>query len=272
MLRRSGLVAMAMVAGAPVQAASIDSVYDAMRLPELVVVMQAEGGRMAETLATEYLGGEGGSGWTVLMDRIYDTDRMDGLMRAGFREEMEALPPEELDRLETFFTTDPGEEIVRLEIEGREAFLDPEVEAAAEQTAEHLEFEQPQRYAALSAYIAENDLVELNVSGALNANLHFYQGLVEGGAFEMDESDMVREVWAQEEETRTESLSWLVAYLTFAYAPLEVEDIEAYTALSRTDAGKTLNRALFNGFETLYNQTYHDLGLAVSFQMTGQDL
>ncbi|WP_163850778.1 hypothetical protein [Pseudooceanicola aestuarii] len=257
---------------APLRAATVDSVYAALRLPELLTVMQEEGGQMSQTLAREYLEGDGGTGWAAMVDKIYDADRMNALMRSGFREELSDLPPEALTRLEVFFTEGAGQEIVALEIEGRRAFLDPEVEDTAEARAETLEVDAPERHAAINDYIAANDLVEMNVSGALNANLHFYQGLVDGGAFAMAEEEMLREVWSQEAATREESQVWLMAYLTFAYAPLDLADIHAYADLSKTAAGQAMNRALFAGFETLYNEIYHDLGLAVSFQMTGEDL
>jgi hypothetical protein len=114
----------------------------------------------------------------------------------------------------------------------------------------------------LTAFIETNDLVERNVSGALNSNFAFYRGLSEGGAFEVEipEELMLSEVWGQEPELRRDTIEWLYSFQLSAYSGLEDADIEAYTAFSATDAGTALNAALFAAFDTVFNQLSFELG------------
>jgi len=102
-------------------------------------------------------------------------------------------------------------------------------------------------------FVKAGDLLEANVVGALNSNIQFYHGLVDGGAFELSEDQILSDVWGQEKETRMETRDWLYGFLIMAYAPLEPGVLEAYTELSRTEAGAALNAALFDGFDSMYN-------------------
>ena len=117
-----------------------------------------------------------------------------------------------------------------------------------------------------------NDLIEANVAGALNASYRFYAGLVEGGAIEMTESEILADVWSQEEETRTDTTEWLYGFLLMAYQPLDADQMDAYVALSASPEGRALNRALFDAFNKMYDDISYGLGLAVAQQMRGQDL
>jgi hypothetical protein len=114
----------------------------------------------------------------------------------------------------------------------------------------------------LTDFIETNDLVERNVSGALNSNFAFYRGLSDGGAFEVEipEELMLAEVWGQEPELRRDTIEWLYSFQLSAYSGLEDADIEAYTAFSATDAGAALNAALFAAFDTVFNQLSYELG------------
>ena len=72
----------------------------------------------------------------------------------------------------------------------------------------------------LDRFAEANDLIEENVSGALNSNLAFYRGMSEGGAFtgaEMTEEEMLSEVWSQEDDIRAETAGWLYPFLMLAY-------------------------------------------------------
>jgi hypothetical protein len=57
-----------------------------------------------------------------------------------------------------------------------------------------------------------------------------------------------------------------------AYGPLSSEVLGDYIDLSQTEAGKAMNRALFEGFDIMYEDISYALGLAVARQMQGQDL
>ncbi|NVK60443.1 MAG: hypothetical protein HWE37_10270, partial [Rhodobacteraceae bacterium] len=100
----------------------------------------------------------------------------------------------------------------------------------------------------------------------------FYLGLVDGGALEMSERDIADEVWSQEPETRADTREWLYGYLLMSYGPIADKDLEDYVALSSTEEGKAMNRALFDGFNAMYDEISYALGLAAAQQMMAQDL
>ena len=76
----------------------------------------------------------------------------------------------------------------------------------------------------------------------------------------------------EEPEIRAETEGWLFAYLHLAYGPLPVDDLETYLAFSRTDAGKALNAALFDGYEAMYRDISYALGRAVALSAQGNDI
>ena len=110
--------------------------------------------------------------------------------------------------------------------------------------------------------------------GAMNANLAFYRGLSESGAFpaEMTEDQMLSDVWAQEPDVRAETTDWLYPFLSLAYQPLSDDQLEAYIAFSETAAGDRLNGALFAAFDKVFTQISYDLGRAAAGQMQGEDI
>ena len=108
--------------------------------------------------------------------------------------------------------------------------------------------------------------------GAMNASMQFYGGLVDGGALELSQDEILRDVWEQEEETRTDTREWVHGFLLMAYGPLEDSTLKTYTALSETPAGEAMNRALFAGFDRMYGDISYALGRAAARQMQTQDL
>ncbi|MFT7311883.1 MAG: hypothetical protein ACI853_002385, partial [Paracoccaceae bacterium] len=105
-------------------------------------------------------------------------------------------------------------------------------------------------------------------------NYAFYLGLSSGGAFDaaMTEDQMLREVWSQEEAIRTETTQWVYSYLTLAFQPLSVVDLEAYIALSKSTQGRALNGGLFAAFDALFVTLSGDLGRAAAQFMGGEDI
>ncbi|MDO6575561.1 hypothetical protein, partial [Staphylococcus pasteuri_A] len=58
------------------------------------------------------------------------------------------------------------------------------------------------RLAMIDQFIDNNDLIDANVVGAMNSSYEFYAGLVDGGAFEMSEEEILGVVWESEAESR----------------------------------------------------------------------
>ncbi|MWB77385.1 DUF2059 domain-containing protein [Pseudooceanicola sp. 216_PA32_1] len=264
-------LALALLSLAPLRAGAddgVDRLYTALKLPEMIALMRDEGMAQSESLAFDYLAFPPGDSWAQLMRRIYDPAKMEAAMKAAFRSDIEGA---EIAPLIDFFQGETGSRIAELELDARRAFLDPATEEAARRQVSDPDTP-ASRLALIDRYIEVNDLVEFNVMGALNSNYRFYQGLTETGTFEMTDEEMLAEVWAQEAQTRSDTISWLRAFLLMAYEPLSDDDLRAYVDLSATEPGQRLNSALFMGFERMYNDVYHALGLAVAYQMSGQDL
>ncbi|MDJ1016041.1 MAG: DUF2059 domain-containing protein [Paracoccaceae bacterium] len=259
------------VLSAPAHAASdaqLDALFEALGAPELLEIMADEGLDEARDMGGEMFGGRA-PGFLPIAEAIYDTVRMERTFRAGFDEE---LAEADIEPLLDFFQSERGRRIVGLEISGRIALADPDVEAAAEAAFATLEAEDPDRLALLTAFVEVNDLVEYNVMGALNASLAFYRGLDEGGGFDIVEEQVLSDVWASEPEIRADTELWVFSYLGMAYRPLEDADLEAYTAMSQSPEGRDLNRALFRAYDDMFIELSHALGRAASVYMTGEDL
>ncbi len=245
-----------------------------MQIGAILEVMREEGLDYGTTLEPDLFPGKGGAGWMAQVSRIYDV----ASMQAQFDESLIAALANEdaaaLDVMEGFFGSDRGQRILMLEIEARRALLDDATEDAAKLNVEEMEAEGDPRLAMIRKFAASNDLIEMNVAGALNANLAFFKGMAEGGAFddEMTEDQMLSNVWSQEPDIRGETEIWLYPYLALAYQPLSDDDMDAYLAFSELDEGKALNAAVFAAFNDLFIAISADLGRAAARQMRGEDI
>jgi hypothetical protein len=258
-------------------APDIARLMDVMGLDQIIALMREEGLSYGADLDTDMLGGMGGRTWAAQVDRIYDLEQMTALVHRQFQTSFGDADPAPLI---AFFEGETGQKIVSLEVAAREAFMDDAIEEAAREAfrrvAPDLEGAGPRgidpHLSAIDAYVAANDLIGFNVMGAMNANVLFYRGLVEGGAFAMSEAEILSDVWEQEEETRSETREWVYAFLMLAYEPLEPAQINSYADLSKTTHGRAMNRALFESFDLMYGELSRALGLALAQQMQGEDL
>jgi len=253
----------------PAMAAPTDDLLDALGVPEIVDIMRNEGVAYGDTLAQDMVPGGATDSWQATIERIYDEDRMLATVRDGFAEE---FGDADTAPLLAFFRSEAGREIVKLELSARDAMRDQEIEDAARAAFRDLEDSGSETLEAISDFVDANDLVEANLVGSLNANFMFYLGMVEGGALQMTESDILAQVWSSEEETRQDTREWVHAFLLLAYRPLDEGVVDDYTDLSRTDDGSALNRALFAGFNKMYDDISYALGRAVAREMQVQEL
>lgn len=258
-------------AAAPAAATDADALFDAMGLPQILEIMRDEGLDYGASIEEDLFPGGGGTGWPAAVGRIYDTGRMDAEMRAVFEAR---LGTTDLGPLVDFFDSERGRKIVEVEIGARRAIMDEDIEATAREAGAALEATDPERYALLQEFIAANDLVEQNVTSAMNSNYAFYMGLMDGDAFDgaLTEPEILRDVWEQEPEIRTDTEAWLMGYLGLAYGPLSTEDIEAYIAISETPEGRALNTAMFTAFGEMFGRISRELGFAAAGFIAGQDI
>lgn len=253
----------------PGRAEPVDDLMEALQIEAMLEIMREEGLAYGADLGSDMFATGPNARWQALLSEIYDIEKMRTVMRTGFEailQDAEAAP------LIRFFSSETGTEIIALELSARRAMIDDDVEEAARAAYRARAGSSDTRLDQLTEFIELNDLLEANVSGALNASFQFYRGLVDGGGFSMSEADIIADVWSQEEETRTDTREWLYGFLMLAYQPLDDAQLEAYISLSSSPEGRVLNRALFAGFNAMYEEISYALGLAAAQQMQGQDL
>lgn len=258
------------VAPAQVTAADLSRI---LMIPDMIEVMRQEGLDYGASLRDEMFPGRGSEAWAATVALIYDGPTMRKRFETAFAEALKD-DPATMVAVAAFFDTPRGQGILSLELGARRALMDEAAEEAAREHAARMVADDDPRMDALRDFAAVNDLIEANVQGALNANLGFYQGMAQSGAFgdEMTEDQILSDVWAQETDVRKETVDWLFPFLALAYGPLPDEDLQSYTDFSRTPAGKKMNVALFAAFDVVFVQISRDLGRAVAHQMVGDDI
>lgn len=265
-------LALALAAALPVAAQErpSDALYDALQLDSLLAIMQDEGLDHGRDIATEMLGGAP-AGWEDTVAAIYDPALMERAVRDSLAETLDGA---DVGAAVAFFTTEPGLSFIGHELAAREALRDPDVEAAARETAALAMVDDSPRLRLITDYVTVNDLIETNITAGMNGNYAFFMGLMEGGALPPDttEDRILQDLWAQEPEIRTSTTEWLYSFLLLAYSPASDADIAAYVAFSETPAGQMVNSALFAAFDDMYGDISRALGLATARHMVTQEL
>lgn len=262
MLRLS--VALWLVLTCAAQAGPVaDQTIRLIRLEAQMQVARTEGLSHAETLNADMLDGHGGRLWASQIDGIYDAARM----TEDARPAIEAIDPAILTRLNLFLGSDLGQKITGLELAARTAMMDEESEAAARRAYDNLQGTSDPRLKIARNIIESGDLIERNVSTALNASFQFYRALVDGGAYKMTEDQIITEVWSQEETLRADTESWLMGYLLLLVQPLDADERATYLAFVQTPEAGALNAALFDGFGTVYSDLSYALGRVVALNI-----
>lgn len=246
---------------------------DVLKLAEAAQILRDEGLEHAADLNADMLDGKGGAGWQMQSAAIYDAGPMVESVRAALADELQG--PDHAETLETiidFFASDLGAKIVTLENSARIAIQDSEVEAAARARYAALQGSDDARFAMITAFVESGDMINRNVTAAMNSNYQFLRGLAEGDAVEMTEDEILQSVGSEIDAITEDTVAWLYGYLLLAYHPLNDDELQIYLAFSQTDAGQTLNRGLFDGFGKAYEDISYALGRAVALNMTAQEL
>lgn len=242
---------------------------DVLRITDVVGILRDEGFTYAKTLDADMLNGQGGAFWQAQVDQIYDVTMITEQIRKALEQ---GLSGDEIDTAVAFFSSEAGARIIDMENAARRAMTDPDVEEAARDLFLTLQGSDDALFQQVSRYIAVNDLLERNVSGAMSANYQFYKGLADGRYTKESEEEILAEVWAQQEDIRADTNEWLNGFLLLAYQPLPIEMMEGYVAYAKTPEGQALNAALFEGFETVYRDISYALGRAVALNAEGDEI
>jgi hypothetical protein len=261
------------VAEQPAAEVATDRLAEVLQLDALFAVLRDEGLAHGATLETDMFPSGGGEEWKNSVSAIYDTARL----RAGFDSVLAkqlGSDPATVNDIAAFFGSDLGRKIVGLEIEARRAFLDTAAEEAARVAADDAAAARDPKVAQIRRMIEAADLLEMNVAGSMSGNLAFMTGMAGTGAYGSDlpEDQILSDIWAQEEQVRSETSTWLYAYLGLAYAPLSKEEMDAYIEFWESPAGQRLNAALFSAFDRVFRQVSLDLGRAAGRAMQGRDI
>lgn len=266
-------LALGLALAVPAGASQVDDLVAALKLPEVFDVLAAEGEAYGKEIDSGMLDGAGGPAWSAAVTQIYAPARLLPEFKQNFAAAL-ADNQTDLKPVIDFFATDLGQQAASLEVSARRALLDPDVEDASRLKLEEMRAEENPRLGLIEAFVEANDLLESNVSNGLNANFAFYQGLHDAGAIgpEMSESDMVAEVWSQEDAIRAETDIWVHAYLAMAYAPLSDADLGRYTEFTRRPDARIVNRAISEAYAKVFTGVSRQLGRAAGAVLAGQNL
>lgn len=249
--------------------ARLTVLVEALKLHEAAQILSEEGLSYAEDLNAEMLGGQGGGAWAAQVGAIYDPARMVEMVRRDLKTTVFGQHREEVI---AFYHSDLGRRIIGLENTARAAIRDPDIEAAARARYAALEGSDDARLALIRRMTDEGDMITRNVISTMNSNYQFMRGMAEGGALEMDEEEMLRDVAGEMEEITEDTTGWLLGFMLMAYSPLSEAELNTYVAFAASPAGQALNTALFDGFGKAYEDISYALGRAVALNMVAEEL
>lgn len=264
------LVSISFVLPVSAQTGLVDRYISALSMDEVFEILRQEGVAAGEDMAREGADLSASPAWSARLSGIYQIQRMEQIFRAqiGAVGDLELSTP----AIE-FFETELGQRIVSLELAARRAMADEATEQAMARQVSEMRQNASDRIALYEEFIEVNDLVESNVSGALNSNLSFYRGMatLEQFRITLNEGFMLSTVWEQEPEIRKDTQDWVLNFSALAYDVLSDEEMQQYIDLSNSEAGQKLNAALFAGFDKVFELQSYDLGQATGEFSIGED-
>jgi hypothetical protein len=215
-------------------AEAVRALQDLLHLDGLMEVMVLEGQDYGASIEEQMFPGRGGARWQATVRAIYAPEPMRALFDTAFAQ---AIAEDEaaIAAAAAFYGSDLGRRILTLEIEARRALLDPAVEEAAAVEAERMQADRDPRLRQIRRLIEAGDLIEMNVAGALSANLAFFT-------------------------------------MALSYGPLSDAELQDYVDFYASDEGKRVNAALFAGFDAVFRKVSQDLGRAAAGLMQGSDI
>ena len=240
----------------------------ALHLDEVMMILGEEGLTQGHDLDATLLDGQGGAFFLDQISGLYDPDWMIDQIGQAF---VTNMTDTQMEQAAIFFEGDLGQTIVSLENSARRAFSDEAVEDIA-RTAYRQVDEGSEEFRLIAEYIQINDLIDRNVQNSLSSDYNFFRGVAAGQGNPADDSTLLAELLAQQDDTREETEQWVYSFLLLAYQPLTQAQMRENIAFSRTDAGKALNTAIFDGFDTMYDTISYQLGQTVARALGASDL
>ncbi|MEX3015279.1 hypothetical protein [Gymnodinialimonas hymeniacidonis] len=255
-----------------VEQPALYEMFEAMGMYEMLPIIAEEHINAAQDMQAGLFPGRGGAAWQARIEEIHDPARLIALFEEFFPHDR--LSREDVAAVTAFMRSESGRRLINGEIAARRAFLNADAMENG-QAALLLAMEtQDIRLETLRAFNEVNDLINRNVSGAMNSRFSLFQGLADGGAFDddMGETLMISDVMAHEPQIREATVEWLFSFQAIAYSNVENADLEAYVAHSESETGQAMIAALFIAFEELLGTLNYDLGYAAATYIGGEDL
>ena len=245
--------------------------FDALGLPDIVDIMREEGVVYGAQIGTDLFPNQVSPAWRATVETIYDSSAMHASVEAAF---IHALDNQDVTPMVAFFSSDLTKTLVSHEVSARRALLDDTVDQASKDVATVAKFNNTERFQLVDAFVQTNDLIEINVAGAMNSNVAFYMGLMAGGAMDeaLTQDQILNDVWDQAADIRANTSQWVYGFLLRAYDPVRGADLETYTAFSASNTGVALIGALFVAFDDMFDSKSFALGREAARVMAGQDL
>ncbi len=234
---------------------------DAIRLNETIDIMIEEGLDYGDSIRMDMFPGVDEEIWKDQVAQIYQRAQIEQEIQDAMHKELDGV---DLEPLIEYFGSPSGQNITTLELSSRRALVDQTLIGDAAERYLEMERENDPLIGHIKSLIKDGDLIENNVAGTLSSYLKFYQGLVDGGALEWSEAELLQEVWNHEAQVRIDAEEWLHGYFVTAYGPLSDEDMTAYVALWKSKEGQALNRALLGSFDKAYQTVSYQLGIAAA--------
>jgi hypothetical protein len=242
---------------------------DVLKIAELSDILHSEGLAFGATLNRDWLEGQGGPLWSGQVAQIYDPEKIREGIRAGLEPALEGALLEEAI---VFFASPTGTKVISLENAARKALGDRVVEQEARARFAGLAGSDDPRLAQINRMIDAGDLVNRNVTSALNSNYHFLRALVDADIYAMSEEEILGDVLAERDVITEDTAGWLGAFMLLAYSPLTLPELAAYADFAESAAGRALNAGFFAGFDPLYEDISYALGRAMALNIAAEEL
>lgn len=254
---------------APMAQADYTELFEISGINSMMSTMALEGQGYGADMARDFFDETVPRSWQPAVDTFYNADAMQKILLGEFTI---AADGARFDALTEFFQSDLGEMIVGLETSARLAMIDPEIEDQTRQFYEQADPGTP-RYKLVEGIIEGLDMIEGNVTGSMNSNIAFYRGLASlPGMYDLTEMEILDEVRGQEDSIRANSTAWLYSYYLFAMSQLSDDQLDTYRQILISDEGRAFNRALFTGFDVLFERIMFGLGHTIASASRQQDL
>ncbi|WP_171098956.1 DUF2059 domain-containing protein [Ruegeria sp. HKCCD7255] len=261
------LIAALLCAGPLAASDNLERLAKAMHLADVAEILRTEGLEQGKDLNETLLNGRAGQYYEEQIDLLFDETRLHDQIASALDRKMTDA---QIEKAAIFFESELGQSIVTLENAARRAFWDEQIEDYAIASYRDADRDSP-FYRLIEEYIRLNNLIELNVQGSMSAHYNFYLGLSEGrDSFASSDSFLLGLL--DDEVSKAETTEWLFSFLLMAYRPLSEAELRENIAFSRTETGRALNRALFAGFDDIFDGIWYQLGTAVSKEINASDL